>query len=136
MSETLQTPVGLPHLPSVHFTISPAGSPITWTVNGNTYPKPGQPQRYKYFTDQELTFTALPYEPPGVRIVKYHWDFGDRIEGFGQTVKHRYRAVNPSNRVSLCITDNYGRRYCTGQTFPLVMGTTVTANENVITLVA
>lgn len=66
-----------------------------------------------------LTFTADLKLPPGVVPVEYYWRFGDGTDGYGSVVTHTYRAAVPSTRVSLCITDNYGRRTCAGRVLNL-----------------
>jgi hypothetical protein len=132
--EVVQDTTTLPALPTCTFSASPTGSPISWTIDGNTYPEPGQPQRFEYIVGQELTFTAQTWVPDGVRIVKYQWDFGDQTEGYGSVVKHTFNSVNRSARISLCVTDNYDRKVCSGQTMPFIKGTTVNIVPEVIVM--
>jgi hypothetical protein len=72
----------------------------------------GEP--YTGFTQENITYDgSRSYDRDG-RIVNWFWDFGDRTNGTGKIVKHRYTAPGKYT-VVLTVTDNEGAtdRYTT-----------------------
>lgn len=110
--------------PEVNFSWSPRLIAYTLQVGGNSYPwlanqpsagAPAQPNIHRTAALQELTFVAEVRVPEGFFVTEYEWDFGDGAKGYGETVTHMYTTPSPSTRTRLCVTDNYGRRYCVGK---------------------
>lgn len=101
------------------FAFTPTLPNFSWTIAGTVYTS-NQP---KAAVNTALTFTATAVAPwgSGRRFVKYEWDFGDGVKGYGSSVTHTYSMPNPLTRARCCVTDNFGVKICVGQQLYLMV---------------
>lgn len=106
---------------SVDFSWTPLSSAVSYTLGGNTYPynsldgeapTPEDIARYgSFITPTNTLITFVANVVTDLLIVRYKWDFGDGVVGYGPTATHTFRTYSPQQQVSLLVTDESAKRH-------------------------
>lgn len=102
--------------PEVSFDFNPKGTAYSYVAGSTTFMPTNA---WHVAVNTSITFTATAVFHAGENAVDYGWEFGDGVQGFGESVAHSYKLVNPV-QVVLAVTDSQGRVHrCRRQLYPI-----------------